>query len=52
MCNGLLWRYAHAGNSGRRFYTAGQYLPELKIRVINVVDLMKVAVCDVSTRTG
>jgi len=38
--DGLLRRHAHAGGSGGRFILR-KHLPALKIRVINVVDLMK-----------
>jgi xylulose-5-phosphate/fructose-6-phosphate phosphoketolase len=38
--DGLLRRHAHAGDSGGRFHLR-EHLPALKIRVVNVVDLMK-----------
>ena len=39
--DGLLRRYAHPGDPGGRRPFCGSHMPELKIRVINVVDLMK-----------
>ena len=38
--DGLLRRRPHAGNAGHRFHFR-EHLPDLKIRVVNVVDLMK-----------
>jgi len=37
-CYGLLWRYSDNGNPAVDFLR--QHLPDIKIRVINVVDLM------------
>ena len=39
--HGLLRRRADAGDAGRRLHSCASTLPELKIRVVNVVDLMK-----------
>ena len=39
--HGLLRRRAHAGDPGRRGPAAAARCPELKVRVVNVVDLMK-----------
>jgi len=48
--DGVLRRHAHAGDPGCRFHPS-RALPDLKIRVINVVDLMKCSPV-ASTRTG
>ena len=39
--HGLLRRHAHAGNAGRRQHSARRTCPSCSIRVVNVVDLMR-----------
>jgi len=39
--DGLLRRHTNPGDTGRCFHPSQEILPDLKIRVINVVDLMK-----------